>query len=69
MPSLIVLVRAAMAPSVVMEDVVPRPERLEAEGLGALGVGVERLDVRHFTGADEVPDGKPELGHVNLLSL
>ena len=38
------------------QDVVPRPERLEAERLGALRVGVERVDVRDLARADEVAD-------------
>ena len=45
------------------QDVVPGPERLEAEGLRPLGIGVERLHVGHLAGADEVAYGESELGH------
>jgi len=51
------------------EDVVPGPQRLEAERLGALGVGVEARDIRDLAGTDEIADGQTEVGHGNLLSL
>ena len=66
-PSLILLVRAATAPRVVIESMMGK--RLEAEGLGALGVGVEARDIRDLAGADEIADGQTEVGHGNLLSL
>src|SRR5262249_40388404 len=50
------------------DHVVPRPQRLEVEGLGALGVGVQRGDVGHLAGAHEVPDGQAVAGHA-LLSI
>jgi hypothetical protein len=45
------------------QHVVPRPERLEAEGLGALRVRVQALDVGHLAGAHEVANGQAEVGH------
>jgi hypothetical protein len=49
--------------------VVPGPQRLEAEDLGALGLGVDARDIGDLAGADEVADGQTELGHGDLLSL
>src|SRR5258705_442863 len=43
------------------EHVIPGPERLEAEGLGALRVRVEALDVRHLAGAHEVANRQAEV--------
>src|SRR3989449_9483147 len=49
------------------DDVVLRPERLEAQRLRPLRVAVERVDVRRLGGADEVLDGEADVHGAGLL--
>jgi len=45
----------------------PGPERLEAEGLGALGVGVEARDIRDLAGPTKLRMARPKWSRVSSL--